>query len=959
LENGLAVPSALETLVKILKLEREQGCKNTAVIGGLGAFSEKWGREAHGQARKPEHHYLVDELTNLLRNYDQLGDKNARTQSITYMLDRIMGRVKPPEGAVPAQTPNPEAEAPPEAAPPSEPPRRERPQREMRDNREQRERPQRQDRQQSNPPSHEPAPERPMRDAQAEPRRERPPQQKQPPQKQRPVRQQRQGPRYQDDDRGGDEFRQLSGPDFASLDAEFESNYRSEGRARAAAPDIPPRPSLARAPRRARPPISLEAAAAAMRELSQPVTAIKGVGPKRAQELAEAGIRTVNDLLFYEPRRHDDYTNMRYISRLRPNTVATVVGTVQRTSIQIGRGQRRDFYMEVDDGTAGLRVVFFGQHFLIRTIRQGNQVVLSGDVSAYSGRLQMTNPDWEFLDTENLHTVGIVPVYPLRGDLKQRALRQQIRDAVNQFADKVPDYVPEGVLERCEMSDLGWAIRNLHFPEGMDHLHHAKNRLIFDELLLLQLAILRNRREWQSHAAPALDVRDDFLEPFIEAVFPYPLTGAQRRAIEDVRRDVTTSRPMNRLLQGDVGAGKTAVATAVLGMAFANGKQGALMAPTSILAEQHYRNISRTLANTPPLHMPDGERIPVVGLLTSSLSSGEREGIYSGLADGSIDIVVGTHALIQEGVEFNDLAVAIVDEQHRFGVEQRKALRSKGGNPHLLVMTATPIPRTLALTLYADLDLSILDEMPPGRKPVQTRILPPLKRETIYDFIKAQIDQGRQAFFVHPLVEESESVEARAAVQAYQELRDIFFRYKVGLLHGRMKPAEKDEVMHAFATRQFDVLVTTSVAEVGVDIPNASVMVIENADRFGLAQLHQFRGRVGRGEHESFCLLISENAEDERLKAMEFTTDGFLLAEIDWKLRGAGDLLGMSQSGGSSFGVNSRFSHLMEEMTPDQVALAQREARTIYEEDPDLAHPEHALLAQRVVQLFDERSDVS
>jgi ATP-dependent DNA helicase RecG len=406
---------------------------------------------------------------------------------------------------------------------------------------------------------------------------------------------------------------------------------------------------------------------------------------------------------------------------------------------------------------------------------------------------------------------------------------------------------------------------------------------------------------------------------------------------------------MNRLVQGDVGSGKTAVATVGIAMALANGKQAALMVPTSILAEQHYRGISATLAKMP------GDRKPVIALLTSSISQSEREAIYRGIADGSVDVVIGTHALIQEGVDFKDLALAIIDEQHRFGVEQRKALRGKGTNPHLLVMTATPIPRTLALTMYADLDLSIIDEMPPGRIPIQTRVIDPVARQRMYNFVESELNKGRQAFVVHPLVEASEKIEAPAALEAYEQLQQVFYHHKVGLLHGRMKPGEKDEVMESFSSGQFDVLVTTSVAEVGVNVPNATVMIIEGANRFGLAQLHQFRGRVGRGEHASYCLLISDtNSEEarERLQVMESTTDGFKLAEMDWKLRGAGDLIGTRQSGGNHL-------QLVQEMTPQLVEVAQREARTIYEEDPSLALEQHALLAERVRLLQDERSDVS
>jgi ATP-dependent DNA helicase RecG len=379
-----------------------------------------------------------------------------------------------------------------------------------------------------------------------------------------------------------------------------------------------------------------------------------------------------------------------------------------------------------------------------------------------------------------------------------------------------------------------------------------------------------------------------------------------------------------------------------MAMALYHRKQAAMMAPTSILAEQHYRGISRLLEQMP------GDWKPVVALLTGSLTTSEREAIYRGMADGSIDLVIGTHALIQPGVEFKDLAIAIIDEQHRFGVEQRAALRGKGINPHLLVMTATPIPRTLALTLYADLDLSIIDEKPPGRQPVQTRILLPVARERAMGFIEAHLKEGRQAFVVHPLVEASDRIDARSAVEAYEELSKVFYRYRVCLLHGRMSAAEKDEIMAAFSRHEYDVMVTTSVAEVGVDIPNASVILIEGANRFGLSQLHQFRGRVGRGEHQSFCLLLSDNPSreaEERLRAMEKTDDGFELAEMDWKIRGAGELLGLRQSGGQSL-------PLPEFITPELVELAQQEARTIYEEDPFLQQEEHLLLAASVRNLL-------
>jgi ATP-dependent DNA helicase RecG len=904
------MPSALETLVKILRLERQQGYKNTAVIGGLGAFSQKWIQDAHGQARKPEHHVLVDEVAKLLRDYEQINSKTERHEAVTYMLDRIMGRVQPSN---PVQKPVAVLDT---AEQPEVPPARVTP-----------------------PPEQTEPPQRPPQPAQ---RHERPPQPRKPP------------ARRPDEKRDGEpgsawERDEVISRDDPVMGRPERAAHRRGRTQRPGAPDIPPQPRLARPPRRARPQLDAEAAADVMRGLSREITVAKGVGPKMSQFLRKLGMETINDLLFYLPRRYDDYTRLMSISRVRPDMVATVIGTVRHAEIRVGKSGRKDFFLVLDDGSGRMEVTFFGQYFLVRQIRVGKQLVLSGPTSVYSGRIQMTNPEWEELDAENLHTIGIVPVYGLTEGLRGRTLRRLMKNTVEYWSERLPDYVPQATLERTELADLGWAIKNLHFPEGWDHLRHAQNRYVFDQLLLLQLAILGNRRAWQSVPGQSLKVSDEFVESFVQAVFPFPLTSAQHRAIGDIRHDISLPMPMNRLLQGDVGSGKTAVAITAMAMAFTNGKQSALMAPTGILAEQHYRHVSATLAKVP------GERKPKVALLTSALTPAEREAVYRGLADGAIDVVIGTHAVIQEGVEFRDLAVAVIDEQHRFGVGQRRALRGKGTNPHLLIMTATPIPRTMALTIYADLDLSVMDEMPPGRTPVQTRVVEPTLRDRIYNFVEAQLEKGRQAFVVHPLVEASDKIEAASAVEAYERLQQVFVGYKVGLLHGRMKPAEKDDIMAAFGSGHYHVLVTTSVAEVGVDVPNASVMVIEGANRFGLAQLHQFRGRVGRGEYASYCLLIPDSATpeaQERLKAMEETNDGFKLAELDWKLRGAGDLVGTRQSGQSTL-------QLAEVMTPQLVEMAQREARTIYEEDPDLSQPQHRLLAQRVNMLHNDRSDVS
>jgi len=945
------MPSALETLVKILKLEKEQGYKNAAVIGGLAAYETNWTPNAHTQARKPDHHALVDELSDLLKRYESIQVRDARLDSITYMLDRIMGR-KP--------TPTPYAEryqtaseaAVTEAVVETKPLRRERERREP-----QRVEPERIEPEQVEPERVEPERVEPEQTAAPqvhapEPRRERPPKrQNAPPPQAQKERPRREGGRPPANDDGDDHHRSPSSggsrmtadDDFSRLDMEFTGGARVPTKI-----DIPVAPRLARPPRQPRKPIDPDHAASLLHGLNQPVERVRQIGTRLSKVFNQLGVYTINDLLFFIPRRYDDYTRLLPIGRLQTNQMVTVIGTVRHTEIRIGKTARKDFFMVLDDGTGSISVTFFGQFYLQRQLKPGMQIVMRGQTSMWQNRIQMNSPEWEMLDVEELRAASIVPVYRLTEGLNGRKVRLLIKPAIEYWTENLPDYMPEGTLERADLADLGWTIRNLHFPETHDHLNHAQRRIIFDQLITLQLTIMANRRVWQSQPSIPLDVSDEWLDTSLNTLFPYPLTGAQKRAINDVRVDIGKSLPMNRLLQGDVGSGKTAVALAALMMAVANGKQAALMSPTGILAEQHYRNISKAISSLP-------EPQPRIALLTGSLSAADREATLAAIADGSVNLIIGTHALIQEGVEYHDLALAIIDEQHRFGTEQRGALRGKGTNPHLLVMTATPIPRTLALTLYADLDLSVIDEMPPGRIPVKTRVIDPMYRERAYNFIESQLEQGRQAFVVYPLVEASETIDAENAVESFEKLTRVFYHHKVGLLHGKMKPEEKDQVMADFREHKFDVMVTTSVAEVGVDIPNASVIVIDGANRFGLAQLHQFRGRVGRGGHESYCLLICDSSLQEardRLHALELTNDGFKLAEIDMQLRGAGNLINTQQSGKSIL-------QLGEAMKLDLVELAQREARTIYEDDPTLEREEHRLLAERIRSLQDQRSDVS
>jgi ATP-dependent DNA helicase RecG len=926
------MPSALEKLVKILKLEQEQGCRNTAVIGGLERLAPSWHEEAHQQARRPEHHILVDELSDLLRAYVQIDTPEARSARIGYMLDRIMGRAKPPEAyqarlgdyappAPPAAAPAPAADestAEGEAAP-AEPP---------------------------------PEPRRRKEKARkAEARQEAAPQEK--PQRQ-PAR--AEGKRGQGAGRAArdeDEDAQAGAGNGYHNESSRLDDYIDFSSSKPGKRDLPLPARLVRPPRIRREPIDPQAAADLLYGLNNSVDRVKGVGPKQQELLANLGIHTINDLLFYLPTRYDDYTQMIPIGRLTEKTLVTVIGTIRHAEVRAGKSGRRDFSMVVEDSTGRLGVTCFGQPYLGRTLQPGMQVLLRGQTSLYQNRIQLTNPEIQPLDIEDLQAARIVPVYPLTEGLNNRQLRRIIERALDYWESRIPDYLPEGTLERLDLADLGWALRQIHFPEGMDHHRHAQRRLAFDQLLMMQLTIMANRRQWQAVPAQPLPIEDDLLDGLIGTMFPYPLTGAQRRCIQEIRADMARAVPMNRLLQGDVGSGKTAVSAAALAIAVAGGGQAVLMAPTSILAEQHYIGISAALGRIPEGAFPSGR--PVVGLLTGAVRGTEREGLLNGLRDGSVDVVIGTQALIQSGVEFRNLALGIIDEQHRFGVEQRGALRGKGTNPHLLIMTATPIPRTLALTLHADLDLSIIDEMPPGRTPVRTRVIEPTQRVKAWEMIEDQINQGRQAFIVYPLVEASERIEAESAVENYEALQKVFFRHRVGLLHGRMSPDEKDEVMAAFRERQFDVLVTTSVAEVGVDIPNATIIVIEGANRFGLAQLHQFRGRVGRGGFPSICLLIPDSQSPEalaRLMILEKNSDGFALAQKDFELRGAGDLLGTQQSGKDALAA-------LEGMDIAFIEAAQREARTLYAIDPDLEQPEHYLLAVRIRALQDARADIS
>ena len=893
------MPSALETLVKIMKLERDQGGRNTAVVGGLAAFASSWQPQAREQARRAEQHILIDEIIDILSAYESIQDEDERIGKINYLLDRATNRQPAPK-AYRDRIPEWQAKLP-------------------------------------------------------------------PPVEQTPARESHRRRREQADSRGAAPqrsrgHRRSYAYDSATYDEDFTSGPNTTRL------DLPAMPNLARPPRLPRPQLSADDIERQRLELEASTTSVKGIGKTFAELLRQMDISTVRDLLFRLPRYHRDYTGLLAIKDLAENEESTLVATVTTARVVPSRGGK-DLVVTVTDGTGAVSVRFFRQDFLAPKLRPGTQIVLSGKVSYFRDMKHMANPEWEELDSENLHTIGIVPVYRMTKGLRSRLLRRIIRSLVDEWADKIADPLPAALLDRTDLADLGWALRQAHFPEGWDHRDHAQRRLAFDELLTLQLALLANRREWQSEPGPRLEIGDDFLENVVADVFPYELTRAQQNAIAAIRRDVSSDVPMNRLLQGDVGCGKTAVAIVAMAIALHNGKQAVIMAPTGILAEQHYHAVSEALSRM------KGDGKPVIALLSSALSASERASIYRGIADGTIDIVVGTHAIIQAGVEFRNLAIAVIDEQQRFGVDQRAALRGKGANPHLLFVSATPYPRTMALTLYADLDITLINEKPPGRQEIITKIVDPVARERLYGFITARLEAGGQAFVIHPLVEESESQETADAIGAFDRLSQVFHRHRVCLLHGRMNAADKDEIMKAFAEHRHDVMVTTSVAEVGVDIPNANIIVIEGANRFGLAQLHQFRGRVGRGAAQSYCFLIPDRAAaidldkigdfhagrlssddlslaEQRLAAMEASNDGFHLAEADLQLRGIGDLLGRRQSGYSNL-------HLIQQNYAELAELSQREARTLYEEDPALALPEHRVLAQKVRRVYADPGDIS
>ena len=623
--------------------------------------------------------------------------------------------------------------------------------------------------------------------------------------------------------------------------------------------------------------------------MDERLTTIKGIGPGREKQLHKLGITNVTSLLTYFPRSYEDRRTIYRIGELKSGMTGGVVGNV--IAVQEKRPRPRLSILEVviADGTGPLKIVLFNQGYKKNFYKKGQRLYAYGKAEFQYGSMQMNTPQIENLGDGGEPDRGIVPIYALADGVSQFVVRSSVR---NWFAanHELQEILPTEVREAHQYMSRYDAFKMMHFPDSSERYEDARHQLAYEELFVMQsgLALLRNKE--QCHKGPKMGPNGDLMAQCIENL-PFSLTGDQQRALEDIRIDMEDERPMQRLLQGDVGSGKTVVATLSLLKAIENGYQGALMAPTEILAAQHYEGITEVCGNLGI----------TIELLTGSTTKKEKERIYEGLADGSINMIIGTHALIQEGVNFHNLGLVIIDEQHRFGVEQRARLQQKGTYPHVLIMTATPIPRTMTLSVYGDLAVSLIKEMPPGRKPVKTYAVDSSYKERLRTFFGKEMAEGRQVYVVCPLVEESEKLDLQAAEELYLELKEYFYKaYEVGLVHGRMKPSEKDEVMNAFHKGEISLLVSTTVIEVGVNVPNATIMCIEGAERFGLSQLHQLRGRVGRGSHQSYCILVSDSKNDvsqERLKLMEQTQDGFELAEQDLLLRGSGQLFGLAQSG--------------------------------------------------------------
>ncbi|MBU4311273.1 MAG: ATP-dependent DNA helicase RecG [Candidatus Omnitrophica bacterium] len=678
-----------------------------------------------------------------------------------------------------------------------------------------------------------------------------------------------------------------------------------------------------------------------MKDLSISARYVKGVGPSKLGLLNRLGIETVGDLLYCVPRRHEDRSRICRVSEVRPGNLETIKVKVLAFGDRTTKRGMNIFQLAVGDSTGVMHATWFNQPYMKDKFKVGHELVLHGKVEKHI-YLQINNPEYEILEDtkdDSAHIGRIVPIYPLTEDITQRWFRNVMKFTVDNYVDAAQDMLPYDIKRRNDLMPLKQALRNAHFPVSEVVLKKAMRRLIFDEFLLLQAGIALKRATIKIDLTGySHNLKGDLVERF-KKLLPFEFTNSQKKVIKEIQEDMQSLKPMNRLLQGDVGSGKTIVALYALILAIQGGYQGALMVPTEILADQHYKNVTNLLK----------ELNIKIALLSGDLKPKERDRRKHMIEVGEADLVIGTHALIQQGMRFKKLGLAVIDEQHKFGVAQRALLKSKSQNPDVLVMTATPIPRTLAMTVYGDLDISVIDELPPGRKEIKTLYFQEKNREKAYKIAGEQVALGRQAYVVYPVIEESQRSDLRGAVKMRDELSEFFPDLKVGLLHGRMKSKEKEKIMLDFKEKRIDILVSTIVIEVGVDIPNSSTMIVEHAERFGLSQLHQLRGRIGRGSHISYCILVSDPKNDEaksRIKAMLKTQDGFKIAEEDLEIRGPGEFFGTRQHGLPELKIGNivRDRGIME--------LARAEATELIKKDRFLRRPENRLIRENLKKKF-------
>ena len=684
-------------------------------------------------------------------------------------------------------------------------------------------------------------------------------------------------------------------------------------------------------------------------DLDKSIQYIKGVGPKRAQSLGKLGIHTVKDLLYYFPRTYQDRSRVEEISNLTDGATAMVKGIVLNIKSFRTRGWKTVFEASIGDGTSLLQIKWFNRPYQSEIFQVDDHVFLYGKVTLYKQSLQMVNPEYEIASGEDgpAKSAGILPIYPLTEEMRQVSFRKLVQTVVDEHFHKVEEIFTDDIVSKHKFVPATYAIKNIHFPDSMDSLEESKRRLKYEEFFLFETAMALRKRGIKEVSGYKFRIGKN-VENHIYKLFPFELTKSQQKVISEINEDMCSERPMNRLLQGDVGSGKTAVAVYALLAAVANGFQTAFMAPTEILAEQHYRTLS---------HLLEDADVEILLLTGGAKTKVKKENIER-IKHGDVNLVIGTHALIDKGVEFKKLGLIVIDEQHKFGVMQRTRLRQKGHKrqPDVLVMTATPIPRSLSLTVFGDLDISTIDELPPGRTPVETYRVPVKKENDAYAFIRKEIEKGRQAFVVYPLVDESEKLELKSATVEAERLRDeVFTGLNVGLLHGQLKPELKELIMSDFVNHKYDILVSTIVIEVGIDVPNATVMAIEHAERFGLAQLHQLRGRIGRSSHQSYCLLfgIPKSAESrQRLKTMQETNDGFKIAEEDLKIRGPGEFFGTRQHGLPEFKIGDIINDY------DIIKLARADAFDLVREGNESKDSKKHMLLKRIMESFKDKLDL-